>query len=136
VRVSASAPDHLEASTSVEAKAGLTATVDLVLQKLPPDSVVVAGRVTDAQSGNAIPYASVSAENQRWGTYNGTTTDAQGNYEMRIKPDYTILTISAYKYYSPPCQATVEPAKGEATATASTSSGQAAPGTAMPRPCT
>ena len=40
----------------------------------------IRGKVTDSK-GNALPYASVTVEK----TYNGTSTNENGEYELNIK---------------------------------------------------
>jgi protocatechuate 3,4-dioxygenase beta subunit len=103
VLVSAYADGFVQNQATATAVAGQTTTVNLRLERLPPDSVVVRGRVTDAASGDPIANADVSLYNPEWGHWNSTRTDAGGAYEFRTKPGYSILTISAYKFYWGPC---------------------------------
>ncbi|HLE47859.1 MAG TPA: carboxypeptidase regulatory-like domain-containing protein, partial [Candidatus Thermoplasmatota archaeon] len=84
-------------------------TVDLVMEKVPADSVKVSGVVRDAKSGKPIAYAQVNLENQQWGHYNYTMTDKEGAYEFWTKPGYTLVTASAYRYYYVPCEYATEP---------------------------
>lgn len=95
LRVTGSAPDHLEAHKMVEAVAGQDMTIDLKLERVPPDSVTIRGRVTDRDTGKPIAQASVSIENQKWGSYANTQTDADGRYELKTKPGASILTVRA-----------------------------------------
>lgn len=105
VIVSAYAPEHIEAQKSVAASSGGSMEVKLTLRAIPPDSVTLKGRVTDSATGDPIEFADVNAENQQWGTWASTQTDENGDFELRTKPGYTILTVSAYMFYYTPCYA-------------------------------
>lgn len=99
VHLSAWADRHLSQERVVELGPGEEREVDLTLERVPPDSVVLTGRVVDAETGEGIPYAQVSVENQRWGAWNGTQTDETGLFTLTTKPGYTIFTVSAWKHY-------------------------------------
>jgi protocatechuate 3,4-dioxygenase beta subunit len=95
IRVTAHAPDHLEAHRTLQATAGEDREIPLTLEKLPPDSVTIRGRILDKSTNQPISGASVSVENQRWGTHTWAQTDAEGRYEVRAKPGYLILSFRA-----------------------------------------
>lgn len=96
--------EYLPAEKRIEAEAGDNVTVDLRLTPIPPDSVKVTGKVTDQSDGAAVPYASVSAQNQKWGTYNSTMTDEDGTFEIWVKPGYVVLEVRAWERYWTPCE--------------------------------
>jgi len=56
-------------------------------------NVTVKGAVTDAQTGEAIPGASILMK----GTFNGTVTDMSGNYSLTIPAD-AVLEFSSIGY--------------------------------------
>lgn len=93
--VSAYADGYLNNQVSLEAGPNEDRQVDLVLEKIPPDSVRVHGRVVDLKTGDALPYASLQLENQRWGHYNWTQARPDGSFEFWTKPGFTIVTASA-----------------------------------------
>jgi hypothetical protein len=101
--LSANADQYVENRTKFSASNGEKKTVNLVLERLPPDSVQVSGTVVDAESGKPIPYAQLSLENQRWGHYNSTMTKEDGQFSFNTKPGYTLLSISAEQQYWMPC---------------------------------
>ncbi|HLE46808.1 MAG TPA: carboxypeptidase regulatory-like domain-containing protein [Candidatus Thermoplasmatota archaeon] len=130
--VSADAQNFVREEEGVTAAGGETKTVDLVMEKVPADSVKVSGVVRDADTGKPVPYAQVNLENQQWGHYNYTMTDKDGKYEFWTKPGYTIATASAYRYYYAPCVAGAEDSSSsEPSGTVASSGGVAKP---MP-PC-
>ncbi|MBI2077053.1 MAG: carboxypeptidase regulatory-like domain-containing protein [Euryarchaeota archaeon] len=102
--VSADAQNFVREEVGVSAAGGETKTVDLVLEKVPADSVKVSGVVRNAGNGKAVPYAQVNLENQQWGHYNYTMSDKEGAFAFWTKPGYTIVTASAYRYYYVPCE--------------------------------
>ena len=53
----------------------------------------VTGTVTDASTGEAVPYASLMVK----GTLNGTSSDAEGNYSINVPSD-GVLVFSAVGY--------------------------------------
>ena len=53
----------------------------------------VTGTVTDASTGEAVPYASLMLK----GTLNGTSSDAEGNYSINVPSD-GVLVFSAVGY--------------------------------------
>lgn len=66
------------------------AAVSLSAQEIP---LTVKGKVTDASTDEAVPYASVHLE----GTMVGVSTDGEGNYEITI-PEDGILVFSSIGY--------------------------------------
>lgn len=96
--VEAWAEEHLNTRLRVDARAGDDRQVDLVLEKIPADSVRVFGTVKDAKSGKAIPYAQISLENQKWGHWNSTQAGPDGRFDIWTKPGYTIVTASASRH--------------------------------------
>lgn len=134
-RVTAWAEQHRQQEKVVSAQAGETKTVDFQLQRIPDDSVRLHGTVLDAKTGKGIPYASVSVENQQWGSHHYTMTKDDGSFELMVKPGYLIVTASADRWYYMPCGS-----GGTATATAKASGGaEPEPDYAVapesPRPC-
>lgn len=105
VLVTAYASEHIQKQQAVEARSGEKKTLNFALEKIPADSVRVFGRVADAETGKPISYAQLSLENQKWGHYNSTQTDQDGQFEFWTKPGYTIVTASAYAWYYAPCAA-------------------------------
>lgn len=134
ILVMANAADHAQDQQTVEAEGGENKTVNFVLERIPPDSVRVHGRVVDAESGDGIPYAQLNLENQAWGHWNYTQTDEDGSFEFRTKPGYTLVTASAYQHYWTSCE--VEPSSGgaEPGSTGAASSGDSVRA-AEPYPC-
>ncbi|MBR1405781.1 MAG: SusC/RagA family TonB-linked outer membrane protein [Bacteroidales bacterium] len=62
-------------------------------------SISVRGTVTDASTGEAVPFASVMVQ----GTMNGTSTDADGNYVLSVPSDGVLVFSSiGYKDHSEP----------------------------------
>lgn len=103
LRVSARAEGFLPREHTLAAEAGEDRTVNLTLEPIPPDSVTLTGTITDADDGEPVPQARVSVENQAWGAYETTRTDANGTYRLEVKPGYTILTVEAEERYVGAC---------------------------------
>lgn len=103
-RVQAHAEDHLRERTRVETQAGQRHQVDLSLEEIPSASVTVEGRIVDEQTGEAVPHARVSLDNQRWGTHNSTYADEDGRFQLAIQPGYVIVEIRADEGYRLPCE--------------------------------
>ncbi len=59
-------------------------------------SIVISGKITDAQTGNPISGASIGIK----GKPKGTSTDNLGNYSLNIDNAKTVLLISAVGYTS------------------------------------
>ncbi len=76
-----------------KAKLFLSALLALVTIGLSAQSIKVGGVVKDAQSGEAIPFASVIVK----GTTNGTATDADGVYSINA-PASGVLVFSSIGY--------------------------------------
>lgn len=95
VQLRARAPDHLPARERLEVQGGEERRVNLTLEAIPGDSVRLQGRVTDAETGEPVDRARVQVENHRWGTRNGTWTDEEGAYEVRVEPGYAVVTVAA-----------------------------------------
>jgi|GEM_PF-3301444 len=98
LRVSGQAEDYLEAFKVLDLASGDDVEVDLALEPIPPDSVVVKGRVVDRSTGKPIEGAQVGLENQKWGTWASAQTDADGRYEVKTKPGFTIATARVDAY--------------------------------------
>ncbi len=77
------------------AKLFLCALLALTTVALSAQNVKVSGTVKDAQSGEAIPFASVMVK----GTTNGTATDADGVYSINA-PAAGVLVFSSIGYES------------------------------------
>ena len=56
-------------------------------------NINVSGKVTDAQTGEGVPFASIQVK----GTMSGTSTDADGNYTISV-PKNAILVFSSIGY--------------------------------------
>ena len=56
-------------------------------------NINVSGKVTDAQTGESVPFASIQVK----GTMTGTATDADGNYTISV-PRNAILVFSSIGY--------------------------------------
>lgn len=95
---------YLPTEKRVQAEAGDNLTVALELTPIPADSVKVTGTVADASDGSPVPHASVSAQNQKWGSYNSTQTADDGTYTIWVKPGYVILEVRAWERYWVPCE--------------------------------
>jgi protocatechuate 3,4-dioxygenase beta subunit len=108
IRVTAYGDKYLENHTDVQANDGDRKTVNLVLERIPDDTVRVFGHVVDA-SGTPIAFAQLSLENQKWGHWNSTMTKDDGSYEFYTKPGHTLVTASAYREYYVPCQGEAKP---------------------------
>ncbi len=54
----------------------------------------VTGKVTDASTGEGIPFASIQVK----GTMTGTSADAEGNYSIRVKSDDAVLVFVSVGY--------------------------------------
>ena len=78
-----------------KAKLFLSALLALVTVSLSAQSIKVGGTVKDAQSGEAIPFASVMVK----GTTNGTATDVAGVYSINA-PASGVLVFSSIGYES------------------------------------
>jgi hypothetical protein len=60
-------------------------------------SQIVKGRIIDSQTREAVPFAAVYFA----GTFMGTTSDQEGNFQIDVTSFVSIpLTISAIGYYS------------------------------------
>jgi protocatechuate 3,4-dioxygenase beta subunit len=87
----------------ISVEAGGTAQVEVVLEKMPPESVRIQGRVVDAVDGTPVGFADVSVSNPRWGSGNHTRTAEDGTFALQTRPGYTILEVSAWESYFVPC---------------------------------
>ncbi len=54
----------------------------------------IAGKVTDASTGEGIPFASIQVK----GTMTGTSADAEGNYSIKVKSDDAVLVFVSVGY--------------------------------------
>ncbi len=54
----------------------------------------VVGKVTDAATGEGIPFASIQVK----GTMTGTSADADGNYSIKVKSDDAVLVFVSVGY--------------------------------------
>lgn len=102
--VEARAHEHLEERTEVEFAENGTAQADLSLTPIPPDSVAITGTVRDAETGDPIPYAEVTVQNDVWGAYNHTRADEDGSYAIGTKPGHAIVSVRADERYWVPCE--------------------------------
>lgn len=128
LRITAYADQHLEGVQRVDASSGKETRADFRLERIPDDTVVVRGQVVDAATGDPIPFADVNVENQKWGSWASAQTDADGRYELRVKPGYSVITFSAYKQYMAPCS----DGSGGGSNDSSIREGEPSPGRPMP----
>ncbi|WP_186452529.1 SusC/RagA family TonB-linked outer membrane protein [Chitinophaga polysaccharea] len=77
---------------AISAKAGLT-PVKEVAPVVDTPGMVITGRVVDA-NGTPLPGASVSRE----GTHDGTATDANGTFRLRVPSGNAVLLVSYVGY--------------------------------------
>jgi hypothetical protein len=79
-----------------------TSNVNLQLTVTPPPaSGIISGRVTDANSGNPVSGASVTATGSGTGSSGSATTDANGNYTISsglATDSYTVAVSNAKGY--------------------------------------
>ncbi len=68
----------------------LTALAVLISSAAFAQSLTVTGTVTDAATGEPVPFASIHEK----GTMNGTNTDIDGNYSITVSPEGTIVFSS------------------------------------------
>jgi protocatechuate 3,4-dioxygenase beta subunit len=71
----------------------LTALAMMVASVAFAQELTVTGTVTDASTGEPVPFASVHLE----GTMNGTNTDADGDYSIKV-PSNGVLVFSSIGY--------------------------------------
>ncbi len=71
-------------------KVFLTALAVLITSAAFAQSLTVTGNVTDAATGEPVPFASVHEK----GTMNGTNTDIDGNYTITVAPEGVIVFSS------------------------------------------
>lgn len=102
--VRASASDHVREQTQTSVARGEIRTVDLALTPIPEDSVTVIGVVTDAETGDPIPYAEIQVENQAWGAWDHARTDEAGRFTVETKPGHLIVNTGAEETYWRPCE--------------------------------
>lgn len=113
--VRASASDHLPHQQPVQLAQGETATVDLALTPIPSDSVTVTGTVRDAETGEPIPHAEITVENDRWGSWDHVRSGEDGTFTVETKPGHAIVTIRADASYWVPCEREETPDHDEAS---------------------
>lgn len=99
----ASKAGYLDGSRQLEVQQGGTVHANVTLDPIPGESVTVQGTVRDAASGEPVPWARITVENQRWGHRNGTYSDEDGRFELATKPGYTIATVRAGENGLRPC---------------------------------
>lgn len=90
---SVGAPEHGQHAAKVTLADGETKTMDVRLEPIPGDTVIVRGTVVDQSTGKPVAGAWVSVENQQWGAYNGGQADAQGRFEVKTKPGWTMVWV-------------------------------------------
>ena len=73
----------------------LTALAVMISSLAFAQSLTVTGLVTDASTGEPVPYASVHEK----GTMNGVSTDADGQYSITV-PNNSVLVFSSIGYLS------------------------------------
>ena len=73
----------------------LTALAVMISSVAFAQSLTVTGLVTDASTGEPVPYASVHEK----GTMNGVSTDADGQYSITV-PNNSVLVFSSIGYLS------------------------------------
>ncbi len=56
--------------------------------------ILVKGKVTDATTGEPVPFAAVGVR----GTASGTSTDFEGNYQLKVAPAADSLTVTCIGY--------------------------------------
>ena len=68
----------------------------LISNNIFPQTYVLSGRVTDAQSGESLSYGNIRVLN----TTLGTAANTNGDYELKLSPGEYSLVASYIGYYS------------------------------------
>jgi TonB-linked SusC/RagA family outer membrane protein len=95
--------DLIMTDTKVEAFVSKSSNITLrkkvsfksvAIEQAPPVDRNITGRVTDAQTGEPLPGASIQVK----GTNNGTSTDAEGRYSLTVTDENKVLIVSYIGY--------------------------------------
>ena len=88
-------PEYYSFSRSLVLPGDETTSVDAKMRSRPAPDAEVSGYVIDAESGKAIPGASISFSNQDTYGYGTATTDGDGSYRLRLRSGYHQVTVWA-----------------------------------------
>lgn len=125
---SVGAAEHGHHQERVTLADGETKAMAVRLEPIPPDSVTIRGTVLDKATGRPVAGAWVSVENQQWGAYNGAQADAQGKFELKTKPGWTMVWVRVDgNGYAMPAQADAPVASDDTAASKEPATGIRAP---------
>ncbi len=100
VVITANRVGYLTESAYLTLEKDKTTEVTLTLKALPERTVTVKGRVTDAETGDPIPGASVSVQVPDAADSQWVTTDDDGRFTVTVRPGYTMVEVYA-EYWGP-----------------------------------
>jgi hypothetical protein len=89
-------PDYYPWAKSMVLAKDATTTLDVRLTERPGPDATVSGYVVDAETGKAIPGASIWFSNMDHGAYGQATTDKDGSYKVRLRSGYHMVGAAVY----------------------------------------
>lgn len=93
-------PEYLPWTRTLTLPANQTTRLDIRLPSRPAPDATVSGYLVDAETGKAIPGASISFSNQETYAYGSATTDSDGSYSLRLRSGYHSVWVYANGYLS------------------------------------
>lgn len=93
-------PEYLPWTKTLDLPANQTTRLDIRLPSRPAPDATVSGYLVDAETGQAIPGASISFSNQETYAYGSATTDHDGSYSLRLRSGYHSVSVYANGYLS------------------------------------
>lgn len=89
-------PDYYPWARSMVLAKDATTTLDVRLTERPGPDATVSGYVVDAETGKAIPGASIWFSNMDHGAYGQATTDKDGSFKVRLRSGYHLVGAAVY----------------------------------------
>ncbi len=87
---------YLITRSSLQLTDGDEQQTELELQALPEKSVTISGTVKNAKNGAGVAGAQVNVQVPAAGDYEYTQTDADGKWQVNVRPGYTTVHVHHY----------------------------------------
>ncbi|HUR26172.1 MAG TPA: carboxypeptidase-like regulatory domain-containing protein [Candidatus Thermoplasmatota archaeon] len=88
-------PEYLSFTRTVSLPANETTRLDVKLASRAGPDATVSGYLVDAETGQAIPGATISFSNEETWAYGSATTDSDGSYKLRLRSGHHSVNVWA-----------------------------------------